>query len=157
MKHLRCIAETRDRHYEMTSIDELRFVFRWIEKGERLTVRHVVREMKGVERLLFRMLGLKTVVECMGSMLIHHELDLAALLFIDEEGHEMRALGHYDAGDSRRIRFRLKKGGYADHLAAECVSLDTAFRAIEAQYLEGNPPDWLTYRNDARPWPVRAT
>lgn len=145
---VRCIAELRERKFELTKLEDLRFIFRWIEQGEELIVSQVVREVKGVQGLIHRMLGRATVVERTAYVAIHHELDLAAVVFADEQGQQMRALREEPYHSGTKVRFALKKGTSAVHLASECVSRKTAFRAVEAYYLDGHPPDWLKYRSD---------
>lgn len=145
---LHSTAELHERKYELANLDDLRFILRWIEKGEEMVISHVIRERKGIERLVCRMLGLTTVVERFAYMAFHHELDLAVLVFVDEEGKELRTLSNDDAaGSGQQIRFELKMGAM-DHPASECVPRRTAFQAVEAYCLEGNPPRWLQYRSE---------
>lgn len=103
----------------------------------------------GFEGWLYRVLGLKTSTQEMGVWLLAQGPHVL-LTFLDEDFNEKRASDperHRSSDTSERVRFESKHGTGETVSVGECVSRESAARAVREFFEESSFPLWLQYED----------
>lgn len=105
-------------------------------------------KMKGVERVIYKLLGLATETRGDSVYMLKNKEDIL-LVFLDEDDNEFVASNskNDDSQDSF-IDFYLSNGEKTRHLKNECIDMDTSYKAILYFFKNGRKPNWITYKRN---------
>jgi len=100
--------------------------------------------MQGIERWVYRLLGLATDVT--GSAVhILSDQGKAAIVFLDQDYNEYRVRNH-EAATEGTVLFNTDEGDAEGVAAGECVPIGQAVEAVRYFFKRGRRPSWLQYR-----------
>ena len=130
----------------VSSIPELEL---WLDRlrqessGELWLVQHKG-SMKGLERILYRLLGLAT--ESTGDAVhILTSQGKAVIVFLDKDYNEYRFSSENNVQDPK-TQFQTDDGQIEEVPTSECVATDQALDAARHFFQTGKKPDWFHYR-----------
>jgi hypothetical protein len=102
-------------------------------------------EMKGIERLVYRMLGLTTDVEG-GAVHVLTNKDCASVTFLDEDHNELQVVESDSQGPMESVAFVLENGQRTESPRSDCIPVARAFDAVRHLFEHGKRPKGLRYR-----------
>lgn len=132
------VRSSDDLEAAIAACNEHRFCDLWLVQHEGA--------MMGVERAIYRLLGLST--ELTGSklhILSNLESAAASVVFLDRDDNEFRVRGDAPR-DAQTITFQTEDGGVETVPASECTSIEEGLRAARFFFETGKRPSWLRYR-----------
>lgn len=102
-------------------------------------------QMKGVERLVYRMLGLTTDVEGDAVHVLTNK-DCASVTFLDEDHNEFQVVESDSQGPMESVAFVLENGQRTESSRSDCIPVARAFYAVRHFVWHGKRPNGLRYR-----------